>query len=60
MAAILSISFLLAASTYAQAVFPTNVPRQASALPLTEYHYSYPNVPYQVKCVYILFLRSAL
>jgi len=48
LAAILSISLLLATSTYAQLAFPTNVPRQASALPLTEYHYPYSNVPYQV------------
>jgi hypothetical protein len=48
MAAILSISLLLATSAYGQAAYPTNVPRQASALPLTEYHYTYPNVPYQV------------
>jgi len=50
MAAILSL--LLATSVLAQDFVPTPVRRQAaatgSALPLTEYHYTYPNVPYQV------------
>jgi hypothetical protein len=50
MAAILSL--LLATSVLAQDFVPTPVRRQAaptgSALPLTDYHYTYPNVPYQV------------
>jgi hypothetical protein len=50
MAAVLSFSLFLASFTFAQHAYPTNVARQASAsaLPLTDYHYTYPNLPYQV------------
>jgi hypothetical protein len=51
MAAILLVTFL-AASALAQDFKPTPVRRQAqettSPLPLTDYHYTYPNVPEQV------------
>jgi hypothetical protein len=51
MAAALSLTLLLAGSALADFV-PTPVRRQAqettSPLPLTDYHYTYPNVPYQV------------
>jgi hypothetical protein len=52
MAAILS-TILLAGSALAQDFIPTPVRRQAAATasPLTDYHYSYSNVPYQVKFV---------
>jgi hypothetical protein len=49
MAAILS-TILLAGSALAQDFIPTPVRRQAAATtsPLTDYHFSYSNVPYQV------------
>ena len=65
MAAILSVTLLLATSALAQDVFPTFLPRQAapsgpSALPLTDYTFTYPNVPYQVKYVepFVRFYRN--
>jgi hypothetical protein len=52
MAAALSLTLLLATCTLAQDFIPTPVRRQAvettSPLPLTDYHYTYPNVPEQV------------
>jgi hypothetical protein len=61
MAAVLSFSLFLASFTFAQHAYPTNVARQASAsaLPLTDYHYTYPNLPYQVKLVsHFLYFRA--
>jgi hypothetical protein len=62
MAAVLSLTLLLAASAFAQGFVPTPVRRQAeettSPLPLTDYHYTYPNLPEQVKSVLLLLLLT--
>jgi hypothetical protein len=56
MVAILFTVLLLISLTLAQEFVPTPVRRQAtettSPLPLTDYQYTYPNLPEQVKCVW--------
>ena|ERR1700722_8980676 len=65
-AAILSAILLFASPAFAQDFVPTPVKRQVSGtpapvqttspLPLTDYHYTYPNLPEQVK--FVFFLKS--